>query len=77
MTKDCAKFAAGIHTCLKDQIAKRDMLDRHLAQKARLSNAHHTDVQGRKFDLAEQELKSAYNRHKTETLARIGSIVKK
>ena len=53
------------------------MLDRHLAQKARQSNGSHTEMQGRKFEQAEQELKNAYSRHKTETLANIGSLVKK
>lgn len=35
LSQDYAKFAASIHTCIKEQLAQRDKIDAHLAEKTR------------------------------------------
>lgn len=45
LATDYSKFASRIHVCLKEQLSTRDLIDKHLAEKARKAAA--TDpVQG-------------------------------
>ena len=79
LTADYAKFAQTIHESIREQLARRDKIDTHLAQKARLYNKGFRDAENLPdcFEKACEQLKTSYAQHKKQTLKNIGQLVKK
>ena len=53
LSADYTRFAEAITAAIKDQLARRDLIDKHLAAKARQG--------GKRFDQAIEDLKTAYS----------------
>ena len=80
ITTDYTKFAKSIHASIRDQLARRDQIDAHLASKIRLfkaSNPDSSESENHEFTRASEDLKKAYATHKRQTMANIASLVKK
>ena len=79
LTADYGKFAKAIHATIRDQLARRDQIDAHLAQKIRLYKASVNPDSSieLQFANANDDLKQAYATHKRQTMANIASLVKK
>ena len=77
LTTDYTKFAQAIHASIRDQLARRDKIDAHLAHKIRRFKTLNPDSSTSAFDQATADLKSAYSSHKREAMENIAALVKK